>query len=77
MPGIDETRQFVPLRIAVLTAAVLFGFTEAGFRMLSPDWFGFLLAVTAMPTTPAPQPNAQSARMLEPGQTRKEIRILQ
>lgn len=37
------------LRIAFLTAAVVFAFTEAGFRMLSPDWFGFLLAVTAMP----------------------------
>jgi O-antigen ligase len=65
------------LRIAVLTAAVLFGFTEAGFRMLSPDWFGFLLAVTAMPTTPSHHPNAQTTRMLEPGQTRKQIRILQ
>jgi O-antigen ligase len=37
------------LRISFLTAAVVFAFTEAGFRMLSPDWFGFLLAVTAMP----------------------------
>jgi O-antigen ligase len=64
------------LRIAVLTAAVLFGFTEAGFRMLSPDWFGFLLAVTAMPTAPAPVADAQTVRMPEPGQTRKEIRIL-
>jgi exopolysaccharide production protein ExoQ len=65
------------LRIAVLTAAVLFGFTEAGFRMLSPDWFGFLLAVMAMPIAPAPQTTAQMARALEPGQTRKQIRILQ
>jgi O-antigen ligase len=62
------------LRIAVLTAAVLFGFTEAGFRMLSPDWFGFLLAVTAMPIGPAPRAAAVFAA--RPGQTRKEVRIL-
>jgi O-antigen ligase len=62
------------LRIAVLTAAVLFGFTEAGFRMLSPDWFGFLLAVTAMPIAPAPKVAAVFAA--QPGQTRKEVRIL-
>jgi O-antigen ligase len=61
-------------RISVLTAAILFGFTEAGFRMLSPDWFGFLLAVTAMPIAPAPEP--QVAYLLEPGRTRKEVRIL-
>jgi O-antigen ligase len=64
------------LRIAVLTAAVLFGFTEAGFRMLSPDWFGFLLAVTAMPIAPALLPKAQAAHVMEPGRTRKEVRIL-
>jgi O-antigen ligase len=64
------------LRIAMLTAALLFGFTEAGFRMLSPDWFGFLLAVTAMPIAPAPLPQAQAAHVLEPGRTRKEVRIL-
>jgi exopolysaccharide production protein ExoQ len=65
------------LRIALLTAAILFGYTEAGFRMLSPDWFGFLLAAIAMPLAPPPPPSAQTARVLEPGQTRKEIRILQ
>jgi exopolysaccharide production protein ExoQ len=65
------------LRIALLTAAILFGYTEAGFRMLSPDWFGFLLAAIAMPLAAPPPPSAQTARVLEPGQTRKEIRILQ
>jgi exopolysaccharide production protein ExoQ len=65
------------LRIALLTAAILFGYTEAGFRMLSPDWFGFLLAAMAMPLAAAPLPKAQTAGVLEPGQTRKEIRILQ
>jgi O-antigen ligase len=33
------------LRLAFLTAALIFSLTEAGFRMLSPIWFAFLLAV--------------------------------
>jgi hypothetical protein len=33
--------------------------------------------VMAMPIAPAPQTTAQMARALEPGQTRKQIRILQ
>jgi O-antigen ligase len=59
------------LRISFLTAAVVFAFTEAGFRMLSPDWFGFLLAVTAMPVmAAATQPNT-------PLMAQREARILQ
>ena len=33
------------LRLAFLTAALIFSLTEAGFRMLTPVWFAFLLAV--------------------------------
>jgi exopolysaccharide production protein ExoQ len=33
------------LRLAFLTASLIFGMTEAGFRMLSPIWFAFLLAI--------------------------------
>ena len=33
------------LRLAFLTAALIFSLTEAGFRMLSPIWFAFLLAI--------------------------------
>jgi O-antigen ligase len=33
------------LRLAFLTAALIFSLTEAGFRMLTPIWFAFLLAV--------------------------------
>jgi len=32
------------LQLAFLTAALIFSFTEAGFRMLTPIWFAFLLA---------------------------------
>jgi exopolysaccharide production protein ExoQ len=33
------------LRLAFLTASLIFSLTEAGFRMLSPIWFAFLLAI--------------------------------
>jgi O-antigen ligase len=37
------------IRLAFLTAALIYSFTEAGFRMLSPVWIMFLLAVTVVP----------------------------
>lgn len=37
------------LRLALLTAALIFSMTEAGFRMLSPIWFAFLLAIAQPP----------------------------
>jgi O-antigen ligase len=64
------------LRVTLLTAAVVYAFTEAGFRMLSPDWFGFLLAIIAMPTAPAPEMKAQAQMRLEGDRLRKEVRIL-
>jgi O-antigen ligase len=33
------------LRLAYLTAILIFSMTEAGFRMLTPTWFAFLLAI--------------------------------
>ena len=63
------------LRVALLTAAVVFAFTEAGFRMLSPDWFGFLLAVTAIPAMAAQEQAVKPAVAKEARQT--AIRILQ
>ncbi|MDR3414343.1 MAG: hypothetical protein P4L87_25845, partial [Formivibrio sp.] len=36
------------LRLGYLTAALIFSLTEAGFRMLSPIWFAFLLAVAGV-----------------------------
>jgi O-antigen ligase len=37
------------LRIALLTASVIYGLTEASFRMLSPIWIAFLLAIPYVP----------------------------
>jgi O-antigen ligase len=33
------------LRMAFFTASLIFSLTEAGFKMLSPIWFAFLLAI--------------------------------
>ena len=33
------------LRMAFLTASLIFSLTEAGFKMLSPIWFAFLLSI--------------------------------
>ena len=43
------------LGVAFFASELLFNFTEAGFRMMNPLWFFFLLAVVGIPKTPAPQ----------------------
>ncbi len=37
------------LRLAFFTAGVIYSLTEAGFRMMSPIWIAFLLAITCVP----------------------------
>ena len=37
------------IRLAFFTAGVIYSVTEAGFRMLSPIWIVFLLAITGIP----------------------------
>ncbi|HET9098865.1 MAG TPA: O-antigen ligase family protein [Acidobacteriaceae bacterium] len=37
------------LRLAFFTAGLIYSLTEAGFRMMSPTWIGFLLSVVAIP----------------------------
>jgi len=43
------------IRLAFFVAAVVYSFTEAGFKMLAPVWTCFLLAVTAVPLAPIPE----------------------
>lgn len=43
-------RQDGRLRLAFLTATLIFSMTEAGFRMLSPTWLAFLLAASEIPS---------------------------
>jgi len=37
------------LKVAYFLVAIIYSFTEAGFRMISPTWIIFLLATTAIP----------------------------
>ena len=70
----DEGR----IRLAFLTAALIFSLTEAGFRMLSPIWLVFLLAISDMHSGSQAKEHANSrepswARAPQP----KQVRILQ
>ena len=64
------------LRLALLTAAIVFGFTEAGFRMMSPDWTGFLLGVMAIPAGLELAAQKLPALAREQERQRKEVRVL-
>jgi exopolysaccharide production protein ExoQ len=46
---LHRDRQEGRLRIALLTAALIFSMTEAGFRMLSLMWLAFLFAASESP----------------------------
>jgi len=43
----DEGR----LKLAFLVVAIIYSYTEAGFRIMGPIWTAFLLAITAVPHT--------------------------
>jgi len=51
------------LRLAFITAGLIYSLTEAGFRMMSPIWIGFLLAVTVVPPEPRRRETPQSAKL--------------
>jgi exopolysaccharide production protein ExoQ len=65
------------LRVAFLTAALIFSMTEAGFRMLSPMWLAFLLAASEIP---APLSTNEPGRAADPlwlrPQQPTQVRIL-
>ena len=70
-------RQNARLRLAFLTATLIFSMTEAGFRMLSPIWVAFLLAACESPLLPIKEEVKRPAELLWPGPTpRKQMRIL-
>ncbi len=63
------------LRLAFFTASLIYSLTETGFRMLSPIWIVFLVAITAVPRqVTAQQPVALFALKRSAG--RREARIL-
>src|SRR6266568_1797 len=41
------------LRLGYFVAAIIYSLTEAGFRMMSPIWFAFILSTTALPVAAA------------------------
>jgi O-antigen ligase len=49
MRALREKQETGSLMLAFLLAAVLYSFTEAGFRMMSPIWTAFLLVATSVP----------------------------
>jgi exopolysaccharide production protein ExoQ len=64
------------LRLALLTAAIVFGYTEAGFRMMSPDWIGFLLGVMAIPAGLEQAAQKLPALAREQERQHREVRVL-
>jgi O-antigen ligase len=66
------------LRLAFLTAALIFSLTEAGFRMLTPIWFAFLLAVAGCSSDVIAKERKEPPALSWMRATRhKQIRILQ
>jgi Lipid A core - O-antigen ligase and related enzymes len=69
--------QMGTLRIAFLTAALIFSMTEAGFRMLSPMWISFLLASSQIPSSvPDSKPQVIASPLWIRPQEPKHVRIL-
>jgi exopolysaccharide production protein ExoQ len=65
------------LRMALLTAGLIYSCTEAGFRMMSPVWIGFLLATLAVPHSSIPIPNSGADFPLRQAVQRRRQRVLQ
>lgn len=65
------------LRLALFTASLIYSFTEAGFRMMSPIWIGFLFSILAVPAVPVMQPAGPMQGAIQWPLGRKKVRILQ
>ncbi|MGH9342979.1 MAG: O-antigen ligase family protein [Terriglobia bacterium] len=66
------------IRLGFFTAAIIYCFTEAGFRMLNPTWIAFLLAILKTPAVV--QSLAREGVPALPslrGLTKKRVRVLQ
>ena len=63
------------LRLAFFTASLIYSLTETGFRMLSPIWIVFLVAITALPRREAARQPVAFFPMRRTA-TRREARIL-
>ena len=74
---LHRDRQEGRLRVGLLTAALIFSMTEAGFRMLSLMWLAFLLAASDSPEMSAvKESNAVPGPSWMRGVQPKQLRIL-
>jgi O-antigen ligase len=48
------------LRLALITAALVYSLTEAGFRIMNPIWVPFLMAITVVPLDVSQEERARS-----------------
>jgi O-antigen ligase len=64
------------VRIALFTAALIFNCTEAGFRMMTLIWIGFLLAITDVPQMVMEQAHRERVPLRQMFSHRK-LRVLQ
>ena len=66
------------LRLAFLTASLIYSMTEAGFRMLSPVWFVFLLAIAGNSAGLQPRVFGEAAEVFSDRRSpARQIRVLQ
>lgn len=65
------------LRVAFLTAGIIYSCTEAGFRMMSPVWIGFLLAIVAVPDSHRAKVPFAAEFPLREAVPRRRMRVLQ
>ena len=52
---LDQAGAVSSLMLAYFVAGVIYNYTESGFKMMSPVWILFLLALTVVPGTPNPE----------------------
>jgi hypothetical protein len=57
-----EDRSLGSIKIAYFATGIIYSLTEAGFRMMSPVWLGFLLAIIYVPVLKRKKDAMQSAR---------------
>jgi O-antigen ligase len=65
------------LRLALFTAVLIFVNTEAGFRMMSPDWLAFIFSVMAVPPALKAVQTVLPQRVLHGDLSRRPVKILQ
>jgi exopolysaccharide production protein ExoQ len=64
------------LMLAYFVVGVIYSFTEAGFRLLSPVWISFILGVIAVPRIPVPRTSGARDALAEAAAQNIELRKL-